>query len=132
MPCLAIDWGASRVGVATSASDVLATPLCVLSNDERLLDALAEIAREHQPDTVIVGLPRRERETPETLRIRQFAADLERTLQLPVHLWDESYSTIEATEKTGVRKGKRKQQPIDDRAAAVILQSWIDSGGPRP
>jgi putative Holliday junction resolvase len=98
--------------------------------------AIAAIVQEHAATELVVGLPLslsgRSGEGAE--HARRFAQALEGFLGLPVHLQDERLSTVEAERslrRTGV-KGRARREVIDQAAAAVILQSWLDRQAGRP
>jgi putative holliday junction resolvase len=59
--------------------------------------------------------------------------DLRVQVGLPVELWDERLSTVEATRRLGAAgvRGRKRRHVIDQVAATVILQSWLDANLPR-
>jgi len=127
---MGIDFGNRRVGIALSESEILATPHLILLNDgdlDSLIDRIRLLAVEIGASRVILGAPRRPSGTDP--KYQAFADRIEASTGLPVLLWDESYSTIEASELRRQRDGKmrRRRNAIDDEAAAVILQSWLDA-----
>jgi putative Holliday junction resolvase len=94
--------------------------------------AISQLVQEHQIVLVICGYPLSldDSEGPQGARIRRFANDLEKTLTVPVELWDESYSTQEAEailKQKGHSSPDRRKNIIDAYAAAVILQSYMDA-----
>jgi putative pre-16S rRNA nuclease len=131
---LALDPGERRVGVALSDElGLLASPLLILERRSRAVDlaAIAELVRTHEVSEVVVGYPKtlRGEAGPQARRAGRFAEEVRRATGVPVKLWDERYSTVEATERLG-RGGKpprgRRAHP-DAAAAAVILQDYLDS-----
>jgi putative Holliday junction resolvase len=79
----------------------------------------------------VVGYPRSLDGTvgEQAEKVKRYAADLAKTLTVPVILWDERLSTVSAERlmrEVGLR-GKKKQGRIDAVAAAVILQDYLDS-----
>jgi putative Holliday junction resolvase len=66
-------------------------------------------------------------EGPQAEKTREFACALE-SEGIPVHLWDERLSTVEATRRMVEQRQKRRgiQQRIDSEAAALILQTYLD------
>lgn len=128
---LGVDVGDVRVGVAVSdASGIVATPLATLPARPDLAVRLAELARQEECDTVVVGLPKgmSGRDTASTQAARGVAAALARH-GLDVQLWDERLSSAEA-ERVLLQAGRRRQQRRDERdrvAAAIILQGWLDA-----
>lgn len=96
--------------------------------------AIAHAIAEAEAALVVVGLPRAMsgRDSAATKLIRAEAAELRAALAVPVVLWDERLSTVTANRaliEGGVRRKARKTS-IDKVAASVILQSWLDAGGP--
>jgi putative Holliday junction resolvase len=126
---IAIDLGARRIGIAVSDSGVLATPHSVMRNEGDVVEKLDRLGRELDAELFIVGIPRRTHASPNDARYRDFAEALRQRTCKPVELWDESLSTVEAMERLR-DSGKRRreaQKEIDMHAAAVILQSFLDS-----
>jgi putative holliday junction resolvase len=134
---LAIDHGQRRIGVALSDElGILASPLCILKPHAReRVEAVARLAREHAVVEIVVGHPRTLRGEigPQARRVERFAEELRGAVDVPVRLWDERYSTQEATERLAAsrkRSGGRRDRAameVDAVAAAVILQDYLDS-----
>lgn len=134
MATLGIDYGSRRIGIAVSASDVLATPLTVVPNCGDLGETVERIARLADEigsvETFVVGIPRSSRrDAAETERkFRELAEALRQKTCKEVVLWDESYSTTEAASRRreSGKNWKSMKAEIDKEAAAVILQSYLD------
>lgn len=132
-----VDVGRVRVGVAISDPDgVLATPLTTLARDlhgRSDLDQLAALVAERSAVEVVVGLPMHlsGRQGSSAGVATAYAAELEsRIAPIPVRLVDERLSTVSATRSlraSGVG-GRAQRAVIDQAAAVVILQGWLDSG----
>ncbi len=131
---LALDPGARRVGVALSDSlriTAQGLPTLERTGRKRFLASLRALVLEHDVCRLVVGYPLRldGAEGPEAAEARQLATDLEENLQLPVELWDERLTSVQA-ERTmlagGMRRARRRQQR-DQVAAVLILQSWLDA-----
>ncbi len=132
---LGVDVGAVRVGVAVSdVSGLLATPLVTLSRDVARggdLRELAALVDEHAAVEVVVGLPRSlsGAEGRAAVAAREYAGRLAtRITPVPVRLADERLTTVIATRTlagSGVR-GKKQRAVVDQAAAVLILQSWLD------
>lgn len=132
MPTLGVDWGARRVGIAISVSDILATPRSVIPNEGDLAGAIIEIGEQEGVDRFVVGLPTVRAATSETRRIEELIRELRQRSCKEVIVSDESYSTVEAESRRRSRGGShRKKQHLDDEAAAVMLQAWLDEHGGR-
>ncbi len=136
---LAVDLGEKRIGLAVSdPGRVLASPLCVIQHTSGAADAerIIKKAEELGASLLVVGIPFSDdgQESPQARHSMKFAATLRSQTQLEVILWDESNSTKAAQEirqAMGVtRKGRTGH--LDDLAAAVILQSFLDAGAPIP
>lgn len=134
MSILAVDPGSKRIGLALSdPSGSIATPLTVIQHVSRPLDAatIAQIAREHKAERIVVGQPLDDHGQPtlEGRRAARLAAALRSQIDLPIELWDESFSTQEARaarRAMGVSRSRRRGH-MDELAATVILQSYLDA-----
>ncbi|MEJ2264524.1 MAG: Holliday junction resolvase RuvX [Anaerolineales bacterium] len=134
MSILGVDPGSKRIGLAVSdPSGSIANPLTVIEHVSRPLDAaaIAQIASEHNAKRIIVGqsLDKHGQPTLEGRRAARLAAALRSQTDLPVELWDESFSTQEARAARiamGAPKSKRRGH-MDALAATVILQSYLDA-----
>lgn len=136
---LGLDVGTARIGVASCDPDgILATPvetIRVTSGDPDWtaeLRRLAALAEEYDAVGVVIGLPTslKGRETASTAMARSFAAALAATApDLPVELVDERLTTVTASSALhGAGRNTRKQREVIDQAAAVVLlQAWLDS-----
>ena len=133
MRALGLDLGEKRIGVALSSGS-LATPYEVVARSgsrERDHREIARLAEEAGVEVVVVGLPLSLDGTkgPAALAVEAETEVLRVRLGLPVELWDERLSTVEATRRlqsAGVR-GRKRRHVIDQVAATVILQSWLDA-----
>lgn len=137
---LAFDVGTRRVGVAVGNTLLrVATPLAVLPA-AGALDRIAELIAEWTPQRLIVGLPAHADGTAThgTAPARTFARRLEARTRLPVAFVDERYTSVEAereareTRRRPVQAagGYAKMPPVDDLAAALILQQYLDAHPP--
>ena len=134
MRVLCIDPGEKRLGVAISdPSGTIANPLTVIRHISRLVDAatIASLAQEQDVDQIIVGeaLDDEGGPTPQSRHAARLAEAIRLQTDLPVELWDESGSTQEARRARiimGVSRRKRRGH-LDDLAATVILQTFLDA-----
>jgi len=136
---LGLDLGQSRIGVAISDQERrLAVPLgTVRTGAPADVKAIAAIVAENGVTEVVVGLPLalsgRSGEGAE--HARAFADALRGFLGIPVELQDERLSTVEAERglRTAGVAGRRRREVIDQSAATLILQSYLDRRrrGPR-
>ncbi len=125
---MAIDYGSRRIGVAVSDSGVLATPHSVVPNEGDVIETLADLARELEATTIVVGIPRRQFRDPREQTFHDFAERLRQKTCKEVVLWDEALTTADAAQRLreSGRKRREAQRDIDMYAAAVILQSYLD------
>jgi putative Holliday junction resolvase len=139
MRVLAVDPGEKNIGIAISdPGGTVANPLTVLKHVSRQVDAavIAQLAIEHQAGQIVVGQPLDEngRPTPQGRSAARLAAAIRTQCELPVVLWDESFSTRaarEAVRAIGVPRSKRKGHH-DALAATYILQTFLDGTPPLP
>ena len=136
---LGLDVGTARIGVASCDPDgILATPVETIKVAGGDPDWAAEIRRlmdlvaEYDAVAVIVGLPTslKGRETASTAMARSFVAALGATApELEVEFVDERLTTVTAGAALhGAGRNTRRQREVIDQAAAVVLlQAWIDS-----
>ena len=129
MRVLAVDHGEKRIGLAISDSTgTIANPLTVIKHVSRAIDAaqVATIASEHEAGLIVIGQSFDEEGLPNLAgrRAARFAETLKEQTDLPVELWDESFSTQEARAariQMGVSRKKRAGH-LDQLAATVILR----------
>jgi putative Holliday junction resolvase len=138
MRVLALDVGERRIGVAVSdPTGSLARPLRTLVRGSREEDvtAIAALVAAESAELVVVGRPLSldGSEGPQARRIARYAEALAAHLPIPVVLWDERYTTTEAEEILRQSRGEKQRRraraagDLDAIAAAVILQSYLDS-----
>ncbi len=132
---LGVDPGEKRIGVALSdPTATLASRLAVIQHTSRAADAaaVARLAAENEAALIVIGQPLDENglaESPEARRSARFAEAVRALTDIAVALWDESMSTSDAQSirrAMGVSRRKR-QGHLDDLAAAVMLQSYLDA-----
>jgi putative holliday junction resolvase len=134
MRILAVDPGEKRIGLAISdPTGMLARPLAVLKHIQRQVDAaaIAQTAEENQVRLIIVGqaLDDEGEPTSQSRLAERLAEAIRAQTSLPVEMWDESGSTQAARAArlaSGAPRRKRSGH-LDDVAAAVILQNYLDS-----
>ena len=136
MRLLGLDFGAATVGVACSDGLFLtAQPLTVIRRKHetklrQTYQQIEEIIAERKITALVLGLPKRLDNSigDRAEKTEAFAADLERRTGLPVVLWDERLTTVEAHRILDAGGAKREQQEsvVDKLAATIILQSFMD------
>lgn len=134
MRILAVDHGEKRIGLAISdPTGTIANPLTVIQHVSRAVDAaqVAAIAAEHGAGLVVIGQSFDEAGQPNLAgrRAARFAQALREQTDLPVELWDESFSTQQARAARIHMDVSRKRRSghLDEIAATVILQSYLDA-----
>lgn len=134
MRILALDHGTRRIGVAVSDElQVIATPLEYIPTEPfaDFLTRLKEIIREKEIELIIIGMPRNMDGSygPAALKVQTFAAVLKDAITIPIKPLDERLTTVQAQRfliQGNVRRDKRKEK-VDKTAAALLLQSHLDS-----
>lgn len=134
MRILAIDHGTVRMGLAISDElGVIAQPLEFVPAEpfDKFLGRLKEIIAEKQVELLLVGMPRNMDGSygPAALKVQDFVAVLQGALLMPIKLWDERLTSAQANRyliEANVRREQRKQK-VDKTAAAILLQSYLDS-----
>ena len=139
MRMLGLDLGEKRIGVALSDPlGLTAQRLTLLESrgTAKDLDAVRRLAAQHGVEAVVVGLPLTLQggQGPRAKRVIAFCEALRRHMTIPVHLVDERLTTVQgerALLETGTSRRKRKQV-IDQVAAQLILQHYLETIRPTP
>jgi len=138
MRILAIDHGTKRIGIAISDElQMIAQPMEYILAEPfaDFLHRLKQILQEKEVELILVGMPRNMNGSygPAALKVRDFVATLNRAVTVPIKTWDERLTSAQANRyliEGNVRRDKRKEK-VDKMAAAILLQSFLDSkGGP--
>ena len=137
MRVLAIDHGEKQIGLAMSdPTATIASPLKVIKHTSRLMDAaqVANLAAENDVALIVIGQSYDEEGRPNLAgrRAAKFAEALKEQAQIPVVLWDESFSTQEARIariEMGVSR-KNRSGHMDELAAVMILKSYLEANKP--
>ena len=131
---LGIDLGTKRVGIAVSdLSGSLASALTTVHRSRSRRHDHREIARlveREECEVVVVGLPlsldgsHGPAARSATTEVRQLAS----VLAVPVETWDERFTTVTAERELAELglDGRRRRRVVDQTAAAVMLQAWLD------
>ena len=128
---MAVDLGTARTGIAVSDElGMLAQPWKTLPGGESALEAVVAASQEIKPVRILVGLPRNMNCTygPAAENARTFAENLRALVSCPVDLWDERLTTVAAQRalRESGRKARDQRGVIDQVAAQILLQSWLD------
>jgi putative Holliday junction resolvase len=136
MIAIGIDHGEARIGIAASdALGLLAHPVETVAAHppSAALDRIVSIVQQRKADCLVIGLPIREDGTEGTAaaKVRRFAAKLAAKLPpaFPIEYQDEYGSTKSAADqlRAAGRRTHRHRLVIDQAAATVILQDWLDA-----
>ena len=130
---LGIDVGEARIGLALSDElGMLAHPLeTVQTKTGNPIKHVAAVVEREKVATVVIGLPRNMSGTygPAAEKAREFAAKLQQLSPCSVKFWDERLTTVAAQRQLheAGRNAKNSREVIDQAAAVLILQGYLDS-----
>ncbi len=131
---LGLDVGSKRIGLALSDPlGITAQGLETLHRQNKRFDfaQLEQVIREHRVAEIVVGLPLRMTggEGIQAEKMQAFAEEIRRRFRLPVHLWDERLTSAQANRllRETDMSIKRRGEVVDQMAAMLILQSWMDA-----
>lgn len=137
MRIMGLDYGSKTIGVAVSdPMGLTAQGLEIIRREEenklrKSLRRIEELAKEYQVEEIVLGFPKNMNNTigERAEKSLQLKETLERRLGLPVIMWDERLTTVEADRtliEAGVRRENRKKY-VDMIAAVFILQGYLDA-----
>lgn len=130
MRTLGVDYGEARVGIAVSdPMNIIASPREIIkhNDDDKIVIArLLEIINETKSSKIIVGLPLNMNGSVgfQAERVMAFVEALKLEVEIPIIYEDERESSKKV--KEAMKAIKAKDDRIDDRAAAIILQNYLD------
>ncbi|MCX6353361.1 MAG: Holliday junction resolvase RuvX [Candidatus Aureabacteria bacterium] len=134
MRMLGLDVGERRIGMAISdpfGFTAQGAGFIERGSQERTLSLLREVVGRYNIGQIVMGFPlMMSGEEGESARnVRVFSEQIQRSLKIPVVLWDERLTTAEADKlmKTAGLSRKKRSKHIDEMAAQIILQSYLDS-----
>ena len=132
MRIMGIDYGDARTGVAISdllCTIVGSTYVVPSRNREKAIADIVRLAKENQVEQLVVGLPRNMdgSEGPRAELCRAFAEQLRQAAGLPVAMWDERRTTVEAHNILSQHNyhGKKRKETVDAVAASLILEGYL-------
>lgn len=133
---LGLDVGSRRIGVAISdLLGITAQGLETIQRRNKRTDfaALEKVIRENQVSEIVMGLPLRMSggEGIQAEKMQAFAEEVRKRFKLPVHLWDERLTSAQANRllRETEMSIKRRGEVVDQMAAVLILQSWMEARG---
>ena len=129
---MGIDYGDARTGVAISdllCSIVGSTTVVPSRNREKAIADIVRIAKENQVGEIVVGLPRNMdgSEGSRAQLCREFADALGEAAGLPIQMWDERRTTVEAHNILSQHNyhGQKRKNTVDAVAASLILEGYL-------
>lgn len=132
MKIMGVDYGDARTGIAISdllCSIVGTTTVVPSRNREKAMADILRLARENGVGEIVVGLPRNMdgTEGPRAELCRAFAEELAQASGLPVRMWDERRTTVEAHNILSEHNyhGKKRKNTVDAVAASLILEGYL-------
>lgn len=133
MNFLGVDWGEKRIGLAFGDDEVgVATPLpaAVQPKKKDRLAHMAALIQQRRVGEIVVGYPLNMNGSAgfKAREVDAFIREIERRFELPVHRVDERLSSHAAEQgmREAGRKAPRRSGELDSRAAALILQDFLD------
>ena len=127
---IGIDWGARRTGIAItdeSREFVFVRPVVVALNSDDLVEKITQIINSEKVSGVVVGMPLRMdgTESDTTQNVRTFVSALEKHLDVPICMLDETLSSASAQEDMGRVRRVDIKQKLDSESARVILENAL-------
>lgn len=129
---MGIDYGDSRTGVAISdllCSIVGSTCVVPSRNRDKAVADIVKLCKDNMVGEIVVGLPRNMdgSEGPRAQLCREFAEVLKEATGLPVAMWDERRTTVEAHNILSQHNyhGKKRKETVDAVAASLILEGYL-------
>ena len=133
---LGLDVGSKRIGLAiTDPLWITAQGLETLQRKNKRTDfaQLEKVVQQYEVAEIVVGLPLRMSGAagPQAEKMQHFAEELRERFHLPVHLWDERLTSAQANRllRETDMSIKRRGEVVDQMAAVLILQSWMEARG---
>jgi putative Holliday junction resolvase len=132
MKYLAIDYGSKRTGLAIcDSSETIVSPLAVIEGRKRLFEKIISLVKDENVEAIVLGLPLNmdDSQGPQAKFVQQFAQQLQKHIDIPVHFQDERLSSFAAEEKLAaaeLTRGKKKKR-LDAVAAAEILWAFLEN-----
>ena len=135
MRALGVDLGEKRIGIAVSDSNgKVATPLQVIIRSKSIKQdhkKICELVDEWEVDIVVVGMPYSLNGSKglAAKTVEKEVKELSSALEVPVATQDERLTTAIAAKELAIQglDSKKQRKVIDQVAASVILQSWLDN-----
>jgi putative Holliday junction resolvase len=131
---MALDFGDKNIGVAVSDALLLtaqARSTIRRKSPQHDIEVLRRLVEDNEVHQIVLGQPLHMdgNESRQSQKVRLFAGELERQLNIPIVFWDErltSFAAEQHLEEMGLNWRKRRQH-VDKIAAMIILQNYLDS-----
>ena len=132
MKIMGIDYGDARTGIAISdllCSIVGSTTVVPSRNTDKAIADIVKLIQDNGVGELVVGLPKNMNGTegPRAELCREFAEKLKQITGLPVVLWDERRTTVEAHNILSMHNyhGQKRKNTVDAVAASLILEGYL-------
>ena len=132
MRVMGIDYGDARTGIAFSdllCSIVGSTTVIHSRRRDKTLDEIVKLVQEKEVTEIVMGLPKNMdgTEGPRAQLCREFASSVEEATGLPVAMWDERRTTVEAHQILSDHNyhGTKRKNTVDAVAASLILEGYL-------
>ena len=132
MRIMGVDYGDARPGIAMSdllCSIVGTTTVIPSRKDEKTIAEIQKLIQQNGVTEIVVGLPKNMdgSEGPRAEVCREFAAKLEEATGLPIKMWDERRTTVEAHNILSAHNyhGQKRKNTVDAVAASLILEGYL-------
>ena len=133
MIIMAIDYGDVRTGIAVCDKfEMLASPVCSVEqrNPEKLIEEIAALAKQYKAEQFVLGLPKNmdSSEGERAQKCKDFGKALNEATGIETVMRDERLSTVSAHNVLNVTntRGKKRKAVVDQVAAVMILQDYLD------
>lgn len=130
---MGVDYGDARTGIAISdllCSIVGSTTVIHSRRDEKTIQEIQKLVQDNQVGEIVVGLPKNMdgTEGPRAEVCRMFAEQLKTAIGLPIVMWDERRTTVEAHNILSEHNyhGKKRKNTVDAVAASLILEGYLN------
>ena len=134
MRVLAIDHGTVRMGIAISDElKMIAQPLEFIPAEpfSGFLDRIKFLLSEYEVELLLLGMPRNMDGSygDASIKVKEFESILKKSTTVPIKTFDERLTSVQANRALtqGRVKKKKKRKNVDAMAAAILLQSYLDS-----
>lgn len=129
MVILALDIGEKRIGIAISESEVIASELTTIENNQQAISFLIDLIKQRRIKKIIVGLPllRSGKKSLQSKKVKGFVVELTEKYPIPVSYEDEILTTKEA-ERLLKEQGlgvEQIRQRSDQMSAKLILEQYL-------